>query len=64
MMDELMSFEKAQAFTRIKVSTLPAWAARRRIEAARLGRRVKTREGDLEKSIESNIVPARPDRGE
>jgi excisionase family DNA binding protein len=59
-MDKLLSFQEAQDLTGIKVPTWRAWAAARKVPVVRLGRRVKVRETDLQKLIESNLVPAAP----
>lgn len=61
-MEKLLSFEEAQALTGIRVSTWRAWSAQRRIPIVRLGRRLKIREHDLQKLIDSNVVPALPER--
>jgi excisionase family DNA binding protein len=61
-MDRLLSFEEAQERTGIRVPTWRAWAARRKVPVVRLGRRVKIRESDLQKLIESSLVPALPSR--
>ena len=63
-MERLFSFDEAAALTGIKVPTWRAWAARRKVPVVRLGRRIKIRESDLQKLIESNLVPALPGRGE
>ena len=62
LMDKLLSFEEAAVLTGIRVPTWRAWAAKRKIPIVRLGRRVKVRESDLQKLIESSLIPARPDR--
>lgn len=61
-MEKLYSFEEAQTLTGIKVPTWRAWAAQRKIAVVHLGRRVKLRESDLQKLIESNLIPARVER--
>jgi len=61
-LEQLYSFEEAAALTGIKVPTWRAWAARRKIPVVRLGRRIKLRESDLKKLIESSLIPARIER--
>lgn len=61
-MEKLLSFEEAQAVTGVRVPTWRAWAAKRKFPVVHLGRRVKIRESDLLKLIESNLVPAAPER--
>lgn len=61
-MERLISFAEAEEITGIKQTTWRAWAARRRVPVVRLGRRVKLRESDLQKLIESNLIPAVPER--
>jgi excisionase family DNA binding protein len=61
-MEKLHSFSDAENLTGIKVSTWRAWAAARKIPVVRLGRRIKLRESDLQKLIDSSLVPARPER--
>ena len=62
MVEKLFSFEEAETLTGIKVSTWRAWTARSRVPVVRLGRRVKLRESDLQKLIDSNTIPAPPER--
>jgi len=62
-MEKLLSFADVENLTGIKVPTWRAWAAARKIAVVRLGRRVKVRESDLQKLIESGLVPAMPARG-
>jgi excisionase family DNA binding protein len=61
-MEKLLSFEEAQTLTGIRIPTWRAWAAKRKVPVVRLGRRIKLRESDLQKFIESNLVPSLPDR--
>ncbi len=60
-MEKLISFEEAQQLTGIKIATWRSWAAQRRIATVRLGRRIKLRVSDLERFVEANTVPARPE---
>ena len=62
-MEKLLSFADAEHITGIKQATWRAWAAGRKVPVVRLGRRVKLRESDLQKMIESSLVPALPERG-
>jgi excisionase family DNA binding protein len=59
-MEKLLSFSDAEILTGMKVPTWRAWTAARRTPVVRLGRQIKLRESDLQKLIESNVVPARP----
>lgn len=61
-MEKLLSFSDLENLTGIKVATWRSWASGRRIPVVRLGRRIKLRESDLQKLIESNLVPALPER--
>jgi excisionase family DNA binding protein len=61
-MEKLLSFDEAAAITGIKVPTWRAWVARRKVPVVRLGRRLKLRESDLQKLIESSLIPAAPER--
>ncbi len=56
---ELMTLPEAAAALRVKVSTLRAWRAQRRLPFVKLQGKVLLRRADLERFIESSVIPAR-----
>ena len=56
---ELLTVREAADFLRVKVSTIRAWILQRRVVYVKVGGRVLLRRSDLEKLIESGIVPAK-----
>jgi excisionase family DNA binding protein len=60
--NELMDVKQAAALLGLKVSTIRAWLARRRLPFVRCGRAIRIRREALERFITENTVPARESR--
>ena len=56
--EPLITIVEAGAILRLRVSTLRAWILRRKIPYVKVGRLVRLRRADVEKLIESSVVPA------
>lgn len=61
-MDQLLSVETTAAQLGLKVVTVRAWIAQRKIATVRLGRRVLVPASEIARLIKHNTVPALPER--
>jgi excisionase family DNA binding protein len=60
--NEMLTCEQAAARLGLKVATLRAWVARRRVGYSKLGRSVRIPAAEVERLIASGFVPALPER--
>jgi excisionase family DNA binding protein len=58
----LLTLEEAAGRLGMKVVTLRMWAVRRRIARCKIGRSVRIPESEIDRIIESSLVPALPER--
>ena len=61
-MTKLLSLKEASAVLGVKVSTLRAWLARRKLPRVSCGRAVRIPAEAVEQFIERNTVPAKEQR--
>ncbi len=61
-MDELVDVKQAAALLGLKVSTVRAWLAQRKLPYVRCGRAVRISREVLDRFIAENTVPARDTR--
>lgn len=56
---DLLTLSEASKLLRVKIATLRAWRAQRRLPFLKLGGKILLRRGDIQKFIESSLTPAR-----
>lgn len=59
---KLLTLEQAAERLGMKVVTIRMWAATRRIARCKIGRAVRIPETEIDRIIESSMIPARPER--
>jgi excisionase family DNA binding protein len=60
--ETLVSLEEAARRLGMKPVTLRMWASRRKIARCKIGRSVRIPESEIERVIESSMIPALPER--
>jgi len=55
---ELLTLPEAAKLLRVKVSTLRAWRAARKLPFVKLAGKVLLRRADLERFVEASVIPA------
>jgi excisionase family DNA binding protein len=58
MESQLLNVNEAAARLRLKPTTIRAWILNRRIQYAKIGRRVFIRSADIDALIDQNLIPA------
>lgn len=61
-MNELVDVRQAAALLGLKVSTIRAWLARRKLPFVRCGRAIRISREALDRFVTENTVPARESR--
>jgi excisionase family DNA binding protein len=61
--ETLVSLEEAARRLGMKTVTLRMWASRRKIARCKIGRAVRIPESEIERIIESSMIPAILERG-
>lgn len=56
--NELLTLPEASKLLRVKVSTLRAWRAARKLPFVKLQGKVLLRRADLERFVEASVIPA------
>jgi len=55
---DLLTLPEAAQLLRVRVSTLRAWRAQRRLPFHKVGGKILLKRGDLQRFIEASVIPA------